>query len=198
MTSTDRFDIEIRSPERVRDHGEVFTPKHIVDKMCEMVPESYWKDAKCMYLEPTCGHGNFLCAILQKRLANGISARDSLNTLWGLDILDDNIADSKTRLHMIIADYLDKSGIPNKTAKWYNVVTKCGMIIENNIFRVDDSIAYIKNKEFHKKPFAFHDPLGYNEVCSIDEQESLKSVVEDKISAAKNGTHNEFSSYFLF
>ena len=99
---TKDYNIHEKSKQRVRDHAEVFTPKHIVDKMCDMVPEHAWKDPTFLYLEPSCGNGNFLVAMLQKRIDNGIPVYKALNTLWGMDILADNIHDCHVRLCEIV------------------------------------------------------------------------------------------------
>lgn len=75
---TTNYNIHEKSKQRVRDFGEIFTPGHIVDKMCNMVPEDVWKDPTCLYLEPTCGTGNFLVAILQKRIDTGMPLNRAL------------------------------------------------------------------------------------------------------------------------
>ena len=61
-------DALIKSKRRVADHGEVFTPAWLVEKMLDMVKgETERIDAR--FLEPACGSGNFLVPILQRKLA---------------------------------------------------------------------------------------------------------------------------------
>lgn len=55
----------IRSKERVAKHGEVFTPEHIVHSMHNLIDN--WGDPTMIYLEPTCGHGNFVEAAVQNK-----------------------------------------------------------------------------------------------------------------------------------
>ena len=63
-----RADSLIKSKQRVADHGEVFTPPWLVEKMLDLVKgETERIDAR--FLEPACGSGNFLVPILQRKLA---------------------------------------------------------------------------------------------------------------------------------
>ena len=59
------FDLEnlVKSKQRVADHGEVFTPSWMVEDMLDLVKgESERIDSR--FLEPACGSGNFLKAVL--------------------------------------------------------------------------------------------------------------------------------------
>jgi len=53
----------IKSKRRVADHGEVFTPQWLVEKMLDLVKgETERIDSR--FLEPACGSGNFLVPVL--------------------------------------------------------------------------------------------------------------------------------------
>lgn len=41
----------IKSKQRVKDFAEVFTPKHIVKNMCDLVPEEMWVSVDTTFLE---------------------------------------------------------------------------------------------------------------------------------------------------
>ena len=57
----------IKSTKRVADHGEVFTPPWLVERMLDLVKgESERIDSR--FLEPACGSGNFLTRILARKL----------------------------------------------------------------------------------------------------------------------------------
>lgn len=57
----------IKSKKRVADHGEVFTPPWLVEKMLDLIKgETERIDAR--FLEPACGSGNFLVPVLQRKL----------------------------------------------------------------------------------------------------------------------------------
>ncbi len=60
----------VKSTERVRDLGEVFTPAATVEDMLDMLPAGMWAvHPSPTFLEPACGDGNFLIAILARKLA---------------------------------------------------------------------------------------------------------------------------------
>jgi hypothetical protein len=96
----------IKSKKRVADHGEVFTPAWLVEKMLDLVKgETERIDAR--FLEPACSSGNFLVPILQRKLAAvelkfGRSNFDkrhyallSLMCCYGIELLADNIAECR-------------------------------------------------------------------------------------------------------
>lgn len=108
----------IKSKLRVQKHGEVFTPKRIVNKMLD-IPEV--KDAcenlTATFLEPAAGEGAFLVAILERKL-NMVSEkynRDltqyenysllALTTLYGIELLEDN---AQTCVMNMFQQYYDK------------------------------------------------------------------------------------------
>lgn len=107
----------IKSKQRVSDHGEVFTPEWLVDAMLDLVKdESERLDSR--FLEPACGSGNFLRKILIRKLATvelkyGKSEFDrqhyavlSLMCIYGIELLEDNVAECKASLLEIYAQYL--------------------------------------------------------------------------------------------
>jgi len=59
----------VKSVERVRDLGEVFTPAATVQAMLDLLPSTMWATHPSpTFLEPACGDGNFLVAILARKL----------------------------------------------------------------------------------------------------------------------------------
>ena len=107
----------IKSKRRVADHGEVFTPHWLVEKMLDLVKgETERIDAR--FLEPACGSGNFLVPILQRKLAAvelkfGKSdfekrhyALYGLMCAYGVELLEDNIAECRANMLDIFSDYL--------------------------------------------------------------------------------------------
>lgn len=91
----------IKSKERVRDHGEVYTPAHIVRNMCDLIPSEIWEDINTKFLEPCCGNGNILAEIAKRKFEHCRSADeglDALRSIYGIDILADNVLESRARL----------------------------------------------------------------------------------------------------
>lgn len=68
-TPADGFERLVKSTERVRDLGEVFTPAGTVQAMLDLLPSDMWRPHPSpTFLEPACGDGNFLVAILARKL----------------------------------------------------------------------------------------------------------------------------------
>ena len=82
LTSLRREEISTKQRERVQKYGEVFTPSNIVNDMLDLLPtkddgrtlilnektkaeKSYLSST---FLEPSCGDGNFLVEILNRKL----------------------------------------------------------------------------------------------------------------------------------
>ena len=58
---------QIKSRQRVTEHGEVFTAEREVKAMCDLVKQETERiDSR--FLEPACGTGNFLTEILARKL----------------------------------------------------------------------------------------------------------------------------------
>ncbi|MHC5269922.1 N-6 DNA methylase [Enterococcus sp. LJL98] len=93
----------IKSKERVQKHGEVFTPKKVVNQMLN-IPEvkEACEDLTTTFLEPAAGEGAFLIEILKRKLAMiSMKYNDdliryenysllALSTLYGIELLEDN------------------------------------------------------------------------------------------------------------
>lgn len=90
----------IKSRERVRDRGEVFTPDFIVRDMCDLIPAEQWT-IEATFLEPACGNGNFLVEIFRRKLQLCKDPRDgvkALASIVGIDIMPDNCEEARERL----------------------------------------------------------------------------------------------------
>ncbi len=108
----------IKSKQRVADHGEVFTPPWLVEKMLDLVKgETERIDSR--FLEPACGSGNFLVPVLQRKLAAvekkfGKSTFEKrhyallgLMCCYGIELLPDNISECRANMLEVFADYLN-------------------------------------------------------------------------------------------
>ena len=103
---------QVKSKQRVADHGEVFTAEREVEAMCDLVKQETERiDSR--FLEPACGDGNFLAEILTRKLDVVIkkykrnpvdyekNALLALGSIYGVDILADNVQACRERLFMI-------------------------------------------------------------------------------------------------
>ena len=101
---------QIKSKERVRTRGEVFTAAREVNAMLDLVKDET-ENIDATFLEPACGTGNFLDEVLRRKLAvcqkrYGKSAADyekfsflACTTLYGVDIMADNVERCRERLY---------------------------------------------------------------------------------------------------
>lgn len=99
---------QVKSKQRVADHGEVFTAEREVKAMCDLVADECLR-INSRFLEPACGDGNFLAEILTRKLSvvkskYKKSAHDyernailALASIYGVDILSDNAAACRER-----------------------------------------------------------------------------------------------------
>ena len=103
---------QVKSKQRVADHGEVFTAEREVKAMCDLVSDECLRiDSR--FLEPACGDGNFLAEILTRKLTvvtqkykrNPVdyekNALLALGSLYGVELLADNVAACRERLFKI-------------------------------------------------------------------------------------------------
>jgi len=86
---------------RIKSTGEVFTPTALVLEMLEQLPDEMWEDGRT-FLEPSCGNGQFLAAIVIIKQALG--HKQVLESVYGVDLMPDNVAECKARLLAIVGD----------------------------------------------------------------------------------------------
>lgn len=101
----------IKSRERVKAHGEVFTPRRMVEKMLDLVRaelETAPDFVDKTFFEPSAGDGNFLIAILRRKL-RAIEKRHqqkswpseslfALASIYGVELLEDNLIAARAGL----------------------------------------------------------------------------------------------------
>jgi hypothetical protein len=120
----------VRSLQRIKDHGEVFTPEWLVGAMLDLVKvESERIDSR--FLEPACGSGNFLVPVLRRKLAtvekqygnNDFEKRHhalfGLMCIYGIELLQDNVEECRANLVEVFDEFLGSKAPPewNRAAK---------------------------------------------------------------------------------
>lgn len=108
----------VKSKQRVADHGEVFTPAHVVEAMLDLVKdESERVDSR--FLEPACGEGAFLRQVLLRKLA-AVQERYGkyeferrhyallgLMCIYGIELLEDNAQRCRDNLLDIFTQFIN-------------------------------------------------------------------------------------------
>lgn len=105
----------MKSRQRVIDHGEVFTPPELVNDMLDLVAHECER-IESRFLEPACGDGNFVSEVLRRKLLT-VDARNKSNrvkwerdavlavcSIYGIDLLPDNVEICRKRLLQIVQD----------------------------------------------------------------------------------------------
>jgi type I restriction-modification system DNA methylase subunit len=87
-----------RDQSRIKSLSEVFTPTQLVQEILDKLPPELFTDTTKTYLDPSCGDGQFLGEILIRKIENGIEFEQALKTIYGVDIMQDNIDLCRERL----------------------------------------------------------------------------------------------------
>ena len=87
-----------RDAQRVLATQEVFTPTPLVQYMLDNIDNSMFVDPNQPFVDPTCGDGQFLGEVLIRKLENGIDFETALSTIYGVDLMEDNVELCRERL----------------------------------------------------------------------------------------------------
>ena len=199
---------QIKSKERVSQRGEVFTAEREVNAMLDLVEnECLRPDSR--FLEPACGDGNFLSAILKRKLTElrrkyKKSPRDyeklsivAIGSLYGVDIMNDNVEACRERLFSIWdAEYTDHC--KSETSDEAREAAK--FIIERNIINgnaltlmcvdangndiqapiVFSEWALINGTQMQRSDYTMADLLTYNDTSTEDGMGNLFALTEEQ------------------
>ena len=91
----------VRSAARAKALGEIFTPTTLVLEILEQLDDRCWEEGKS-YLDPSAGNGQFLAAVLIIKKSHG--HRDPLTTIYGVELMQDNVDECRRRLIEIAGD----------------------------------------------------------------------------------------------
>ena len=185
-------EVQIKSNYRVRNHGEVLTAKREVEAMLDLVKnESERIDSS--FLEPACGDGNFLVAILERKLKAVVMRYktkradfefyllSALASIYGIDLLEDNVQIARDRMFKIACDCY-KNSLKTKPDEQFQNIMK--FILSKNILQGDslngiDKIIFTQwgftNYRLNRVEYAFID-LDKENVAPIFRNE----IVNDK------------------
>lgn len=83
---------------RVKATGEVFTPTPLVQEMLDNLPQDAFSDPEKTFLDNSCGDGQFLGEVLIRKMENGSTFEQALSTVYGVDLMQDNVDECRKRL----------------------------------------------------------------------------------------------------
>ena len=196
---------QIKSRQRVSDHGEVFTAEREVKAMCDLVSDECNRiDSR--FLEPACGDGNFLAEILNRKLAvvkrkyrksvidyekNSLLA---VSSLYGVDILADNVASCRERLYKIWhKEYktISKTAYSEDAAKSVRFILSKNIVCGNalTLMRVDDEgkdtaepivfseWAFIMGGNMQRQDFTFAELMNEDTQATLSDNDSEGTLI---------------------
>ena len=93
--------------ERRKQTAEDFTPIELVNEMLDKLPPEVWFSEKT-FCDPAAGNGNFLIEVLSRKLKNQSDSLQALSTIYGVELMADNVEEMKERLLELIPKNLHK------------------------------------------------------------------------------------------
>ena len=141
----------VKHPDRVKDLGEVFTPTPLVLEILEQLPSTVWEDGKT-YLVPTCGNGQFLAAVLIIKLSLGHT--DALSTIYGVDLMQDNVDECRQRLLDIAGDTP-----ANRKIVTHNIRCEDGLTYDYSFKTAEEELTEGESKYVKSKKISIVDPV---------------------------------------
>lgn len=84
--------------QRKKQTAEDFTPEPLVNEMLDKLPQDVWSNPNKTFLDNSAGNGNFLVVILRRKLAAGHPPLQALSTIYGVELMPDNVEEMKDRL----------------------------------------------------------------------------------------------------
>jgi len=124
---------------RVKSTGEVFTPTTLVQEILDQLPQDLFQDPTKTFCDPSCGDGQFLGEVIIRKMENGSTFEQALSTIYGIDIMQDNVDLCRDRLlcgrddlrsivnrNIVCADSLEYDYLFGETEKFGNGLFEFG------------------------------------------------------------------------
>jgi hypothetical protein len=87
---------------RIKQTAEIFTPTILVQEMLDKLEEvnpTLFSDPKKIFLDNSCGDGQFLSEVVIKKMEkSGCTLEQSLSTIYGVEFMEDNVIECRKRL----------------------------------------------------------------------------------------------------
>ncbi|MBP5534557.1 MAG: SAM-dependent DNA methyltransferase [Alphaproteobacteria bacterium] len=189
---------QIVSKQRVSEHGEVFTNPREVNAMLDLVKQETERiDSR--FLEPACGKGAFISEVLHRklRIVSDRYAKSpveyeryavlAISSIYGIDILEDNVADCRQEMLKIFKDEYKSAlkqdcspeceasvrFILSKNIIWGDALTL--KRVDNDLPIVFSEWSAVNGKMMKRRDFSFSNILN----CSTEGLPLLSDLNED-------------------
>lgn len=169
----------IKSKERVQQHGEVFTPQWMVQKMLEVEGvKKACENIEATFLEPAAGDGNFLVEILERKLKSvtdqfseghwKTKSLFALSSIYGIEFLADNLESARSRMFLNYLSWYEKV-FQEKLKSKTNLYKSAMYIIKRNI---------VRGNTLTKKHPDYDIPIVFNEWKKVTGSSSKVEKIE--------------------
>lgn len=103
MTSKENYN---KRKDRKHLTAEIFTPNKLVCQMLAKLPKDVWKKNKTFF-DPAVGNGQFLVWVLLRKIISNHNTIEAISSVYGADIMKDNIKECRLRLLKVISLFED-------------------------------------------------------------------------------------------
>ena len=197
---------QIKSKQRVTDHGEVFTREQEVNAMLDLVKDETLR-IESRFLEPACGDGNFLIQILKRKLEiveknYRTSQREyefyavlAVCSIYGIELLKDNVKACRKRLlSYFISQY--EQVFPKQTNP--DCIAVVEFILSLNIVE-GNALTMCYSKSDKPLHFSQWPPVSFPRKFSLKRHDfTFKNLVDQRDQPYQSLSKQEFKScYFL-
>lgn len=137
-------ELTVKSRHRVKRYGEVFTPRRMVNQMLDLVREDLELAPDFVdrtFLEPAAGDGNFLVAILTRKLRVIVRRHPeahwqheslfALASIYGIELLEDNHRDAKLAMLSTFVRFHEQHGV--SCGPKTNLLRAAAFLIDANV-----------------------------------------------------------------
>ncbi|MEN3252557.1 DNA methyltransferase [Fructilactobacillus sanfranciscensis] len=182
----------MKSDDRVKEHGEVFTPEYIVKKMLNQ-PEilKEFRSLTSTFLEPSAGEGAFLVEVLRRKLelAKKISNSEkefndnsliALSSIYGIEYLHDNLASLLMNMYAMFSKIYRETIIDRfDGSEDKDVLKSANTIIKANIVQ-GNTLTY-KNSKDNRIIFSEWKLIGkrYDRVYVERIESTFESIIDE-------------------
>ena len=87
-----------REKVRIKATGEVFTPTEVAQRMLDTLDQSIFNDHNKTIIDNSCGDGQLIGEALIRKMENGSTFEQALSTIYGVDLMIDNVDLCRDRL----------------------------------------------------------------------------------------------------
>ncbi|MBU5309973.1 methylase [Ligilactobacillus saerimneri] len=192
----------IKSKDRVQHHGEVFTPKWMVEKMLsEPAIQEKLHDLHATFFEPSAGEGAFLKEILHQKLSyvdqisNKITWKNNalwvLMSIYAIELLQDNLIKAKRAMIDVFINhyqaFMQKALSSNtdlyKSARYIidvNIVQGNTLTFKNSENRLIEFREWIPSgNKVKQNTFTYKSLFNNDDVDDVNANEGQLSLFDD-------------------